>query len=101
MTITETDVRTGIVTVRDMTPEEIAQRAIDEAQALADSQVRQLVEGNRTTLADRAATALQTNADFLALASPTNPQTLAQVKALTRQNTALIRLVLGLLESTD
>jgi hypothetical protein len=35
------------------------------------------------------------------LASPTNAQNLAQDKLLTRDNTALIRLLLGLLEATD
>lgn len=50
---------------------------------------------------DRALSALDVNAAFLALASPTNAQLAAQVKALTRQSTALIRLVLGSLDSTD
>ncbi|MFM1964892.1 MAG: hypothetical protein RL134_617, partial [Actinomycetota bacterium] len=53
------------------------------------------------TLVQRAQTALQGNRDFLALSAPTNAQTLAQVKALTRQNTALIRLLLGLLDDTE
>jgi hypothetical protein len=99
--ITIYDAATGVVTVRDFTPEEAAQRALDEAQALADAQTRALTDGNWTTLTDRAVTALQGNRDFLALASPTNAQTLAQVKNLTRQNTALIRLMLGLLDGTD
>ena len=55
------------------------------------------------------------NETYLALASPTTPQAVAQVKALTtqidaliaqvqaltKQNDALIRLALGLLDSTD
>lgn len=59
------------------------------------------VQVNRATLVDRATQALATNATFLALASPTNAQTLAQVRSLTRQTSALIRLLLGRLDSTD
>jgi hypothetical protein len=99
--LTQVDARTGVVTVRDMTPEELAQRALDIADAQARQAAAGFFDGNRTTLTDRAATALQGNRDFLALASPTNAQTLAQVKDLTRQNTALIRLLLGLLDGTD
>lgn len=39
--------------------------------------------------------ALVGNATFLAIASPTAAQIAAQVKALTRQNNALIRLLIG------
>lgn len=46
-------------------------------------------------------TALTNNADFLALASPTNAQVGAQVKALTRQVNALMRLVTSRLDSAD
>lgn len=48
---------------------------------------------NADTLRDRAAQALATNAAFLAVASPTNAQTLAQVKALTRQVNGILRLL--------
>jgi hypothetical protein len=48
---------------------------------------------NETTITDQIATALDANRTFLAVESPTNAQTLAQVKALTRQTQALIRLV--------
>lgn len=101
MTITETDLITGVVTVRDFTPEETAQRAIDIADAQARKAAQDFLDGNRTTLTDRASTALAGNRDFLALASPTNAQTLAQVKSLTRQSNALIRLVLGLLDDVN
>lgn len=56
---------------------------------------------NRTTIQTQAATALDTNRTFLAIASPTNAQTLAQVKALTRQNQGIIRLLLNQLDRTN
>lgn len=46
------------------------------------------------TIRDRAVAALDANASFLALASPTNGQVLTQVQRLTREATGLIRLVL-------
>lgn len=42
----------------------------------------------------QAAAALKANRTFLAIATPTNAQTLEQVKALTRQVNALIRMEL-------
>lgn len=56
---------------------------------------------NGAALLAKAATALTNNAAFLAVASPTNAQAVAQVKALTRQVNALIRLARRDLLSTD
>lgn len=56
---------------------------------------------NADAIRTQAAVALQANRDFLAIASPTNAQSLAQVKALTRQNNKIIRQVLGLFDGTD
>ncbi len=47
------------------------------------------------TLTAKAQAALAVNASFLANTSPSNPQVLAQVRQLTRQNNALIRLLLA------
>jgi len=55
---------------------------------------------NLNTLRSRAGQALTANATFLALASPSNAQVLAQVQTLTRECSALIRLLLGQLDST-
>lgn len=55
---------------------------------------------NRATLIQRAQAALDANATFLAIGSPTNPQVVAQVQTLTKECSALIRLALGLLDST-
>lgn len=43
----------------------------------------------------KARAALTANATFLALASPTNPQVLAQVQRLTRETSAIIRLLIA------
>jgi hypothetical protein len=56
---------------------------------------------NERTLRERAVLALQVNADYLALASPTAAQRNTQVDRLTRECSALIRITLGLLDSTD
>ena len=56
---------------------------------------------NEADLIARAKTALTANAAFLALTTPTTAQAVAQVKALTRQVNALIRLVGRDLLSTD
>jgi hypothetical protein len=56
---------------------------------------------NEETLRTQARQAMDANRTFLALASPTNAQTLAQVKALTRQVQALIRFTLDDLSGTD
>jgi len=56
---------------------------------------------NWNILAGKAAAAIANNQAFLALASPTAVQVAAQVAALTRQQTALIRVQLGHLDTTD
>jgi len=48
-------------------------------------------EVNRLTIEDRLRQALDGNATYLAIATPTAAQTTAQAKALTRQVSALIR----------
>jgi hypothetical protein len=58
-------------------------------------------EANRDAIRDRARSALATNATFLAITSPTNAQNATQIKALTRECSALIRLLLSLTDTTD
>jgi hypothetical protein len=58
-------------------------------------------KANRLTLEKQALTSFQANKDFLNVANPNNAAVLAQVKALTRQNNGIIRLLLGRLESAD
>lgn len=66
----------------------------------ADDRARQGVTGGfESKVRQRAEQALQTNTDFLALDPPTNAQVLAQVRALTQEASALIRLVLRRFDS--
>lgn len=74
--------------------------ADEEALALAE-EAEEVREGNDRTIRQRAQSALADNRTFLALGSPTNAQTLAQVRRLTQQNVALIRLALDQLDGTD
>jgi hypothetical protein len=60
-----------------------------------------VVESNQRALTQKARSALNANANFQALQSPTNAQVLAQVQSLTRQANLLIRLVVGQLDSTS
>lgn len=55
---------------------------------------------NKTTLQNKAAAALATNDAFLALASPNASQQAAQLKVVTRECSALIRLLLQKYDST-
>ncbi len=61
-----------------------------------DSQTT-LIGQNETTLRSRATAALTSNTTYLALAAPSTAQNTAQIKALTKESNALIRLLLGLL----
>ncbi len=56
---------------------------------------------NRDDLLTKAANALAGNVAYIALATPTNAQIAAQVKALTRQVDAIIRLVAGRLDDVS
>ncbi len=56
---------------------------------------------NAVTLRDRAAQALALNATYLAIGAPNTTQVTAQVRRLTQECSALIRLLVGALDSTD
>ena len=75
----------------DLTPAE----AIEVKQFILSRNANELV------LRMQALTALQNNRDFIAVAAPTNAQTIAQVKALSRQNVGVIRMLLGELDGTN
>ena len=56
---------------------------------------------NRVAVKAAALAALADNRTFLALASPSQAQSLAQIKALSRQTNGVIRLLLNKLDGTD
>lgn len=58
-------------------------------------------EDNRDTLQARAVNALAANSTYMAVPNPAAAQVAAQVKLLTRECSALIRLLLGKLDSVD
>jgi hypothetical protein len=99
--IVEIDAATGEVIERDPTAEEAAQYAADAAAAAQAAATEATRTTNRRSIEEQAAAALATNRAFVALSSPTNAQTLAQVKALARQNNGVIRLLLDDLTGTD
>ena len=84
----------GTEWIEGKTPSELA--VIETARQVIVQQ-----ETNRKTIEQQAKTALATNKTFLAITSPTNAQTLAQTKALTRQMNGVIRLLLNQLDETD
>lgn len=55
----------------------------------------------QVTLKEKLSLAIQVNKDYITLVSPTNAQTNAQVKKLTRQNNQIIRLLLSLADEVD
>lgn len=74
----------------------------DEENAAADARdAARTMVSNGETLTAAAHNALATNRAFLALPAPTNAQTLSQVRALSRQMNAVIRLTVGDLSGTD
>ena len=66
-----------------------------------EEQTTRTETSNSETLRARARTTLGTNTTYLAIAAPTTAQNTAQIKALTRQVSALIRLEVHALEVTD
>ena len=72
---------------------------IQSAEAAAAA-AQATLQTNHDTLQQAAITAITANQTFLAVASPTTAQVASQVKALTRQINALIRIVTNQLDST-
>lgn len=73
----------------------------DENQVADARAAQEARDTNERDLRDKAAQAIALNDAFLALASPSNAQVVAQVQRLTREATALIRLTVRALDSTS
>lgn len=84
-----------------LTSSEQAERDQMATAASADASTTAARQGNATTMRQRAEQALDANRTYLALGTPTAAQTTAQVRLLTQETTALVRLLLGLLDRTD
>lgn len=73
----------------------------EENEEADESAPLRTAEVNAETLEQRLSNAIQANLDYLALTSPTNAQNVAQIRLLTRENLALIRMVTQRLETLD
>lgn len=91
------DAKTGEVTRRMVEVPDM----LTTQQATARQAAEVQAESNEKTILQQAADALAGNTAFLNIASPSNAQTLAQVKALTRQNNKIIRMLLRKFDATD
>jgi phenylpropionate dioxygenase-like ring-hydroxylating dioxygenase large terminal subunit len=101
--VVEIDALTGEVVERAFTVAELAQRAADDAAESEQEAILATLHTNRDTLEQQAQAALEQNRIAIAAdpAAVTLAQVAGQVQALSAQNNALIRLVLGLLDSTN
>jgi len=74
---------------------------LSEAKTAVASEPEVVAETNKRSLESKANTALTSNTTYINLASPTTAQNTAQIKSLTRQNNAIIRLLLKKLDTTS
>lgn len=83
---------------RPLTQAEQDQRTADATAAQQDASVQATRSGNADTLRTRAQGALTANATYLGLAAPTTAQNTTQLQRVTKECSALIRLLLSQLD---
>lgn len=66
-----------------------------------EERILTVTETNEVTIRANAATAIAANATYLAIGSPSAAQVAAQVTRLTRECSGVIRLLLGVFDSTS
>jgi hypothetical protein len=87
----------GTFTAWDSSGNQTSQRPLTAAETaffVEDTETTRLAT-NQETIIGKAKAALAANNTFLAIASPTAAQVSAQVKLLTRENNAIVRLLLN------
>jgi hypothetical protein len=95
---------TPVTTILEDTAERTVTRIVDAAfgrESVSYVYKTGTPQSNYLQLQQRAAAALAANATFMAIASPTQAQSVAQVKALTRQVNALLRIQLNALSDVS
>ncbi len=97
----EVNVSTGQARPVPLTPDEQSDFDARVAAAPAAAAALAIVMANQSTLQQRAQAALAANATYLALATPTAAQVGAQVAVLTKECSALIRLLLNKLDDVS
>ncbi len=95
----EFDLVAGTFTSWDPAGTVLEQRVLTAAEIARNTP--SVVDVNKSTLQQRATDSIAANNTYLAIATPTNAQVAAQVRFLTRESSAVIRLLLNQFDAVD